>query len=125
MVLSGKSRKLQRNIWWATVAGLLSLALTVPTVLADTPAVTDFGQSDTTVQPAWQQELQTSPQYAVFLTLYHDGRRQMDIRPIQGDAVVSFRTDHPAWELSPTLMWFWDMPVYVREIDEPADATTL
>lgn len=94
------------------------------TSYADTPAVTDFGLQRSPLQYAWQRE-QAPSGYAMFLTLYQDGRRQVEVRPIDNDAIVSFRTDHQAWELSPELMWFVNMPVYIREVPENRDAMAL
>jgi|GEM_PF-4062950 len=126
MVGQGVRNIMYRGILRRSVLAAFACAgLAAPTALADTPAVTDFGASSAdTVQSVWQ-ETQPDSRYAIFLTLYQDGRRQVDIRPISGDEVVSFRTEHPAWELSPTLMWFWAMPVYVRQVSSAAEAETV
>lgn len=102
---------------FAMAATLLVCA--VQPAFADTPAVTDFGTVSEAVQDAWHQDRPTQSHYAMFLTLYQDGRRQVDVRPIHSDEVVSFRTEHPNWELSPELTWFINMPVYVKEVLNP------
>ena len=84
-----------------------------PIALADTPAVTDFGQAEAT--PAltshsggWRQ--------AMFLTLYPDGRSHSEIRGVKDDAENTLMGDHPTWQLDGTLTWFLQMPVYVRQL---------
>ncbi|GGJ06210.1 hypothetical protein GCM10010885_14200 [Alicyclobacillus cellulosilyticus] len=90
---------------------------------ADVPAVTDFcagfvpaaertgyaASADGRGQPGGAGR-------ALFVTLYADGRHQEVVRFVAGDAVVSFAGEHPAWRLDHGLMWFVQMPVYVREV---------
>ena len=108
----------------AAVTAFAGLGMLSVTSYADSPAVTDFGLQRSSLQYAWQRE-QAPSGYAMFLTLYQDGRRQVEVRPIENDAVVSFKTDHAAWELSQELMWFVNMPVYIREVPQSGDARAL
>ncbi|QQE77465.1 hypothetical protein [Alicyclobacillus sp. SO9] len=112
------------RLWIAAITAAAGFVALSVTSYADTPAVTDFGMQSSSLQYVWQQDEAPSG-YAMFLTLYHDGRRQVEVRPIGNDAVVSFKTDHAAWELSPELMWFVNMPVYIREVPEANDARAL
>lgn len=99
-------------------AGLVLFCLHTPQVLADVPAVTDFGQDAAT-------PVVTSDDHgaqAIFLTLYADGREQWEVRQVREDAVVSFAGEHPVWRLDHGLMWFLHMPVYIREVGEQSRA---
>jgi hypothetical protein len=87
--------------------------------MADAPAVTDFG-GDSIL--AYQTESADAGHRAMFLTLYEDGREELIVRPIMDDAVVSFQSDHAAWQLNHPLMWFLNMPVYVKQIQDTAMA---
>jgi len=87
---------------------------------ADSPAVTDFGQdaAATVMSP------QPQGSRALFITFYPDGRQQIEVRVIQGDAIVSFAGEHPSWKLDLGLMWFVQMPVYTREFTNVATQTS-
>lgn len=90
-------------------------------VWADAPAVTDFG-GDAVAAASSQPD---TNHYAVFLTLYQDGHQEWMVRPISDDAIVSFRASHSSWELNHPLMWFLNMPVYVKEIQSEAMAESV
>ena len=87
---------------------------------ADSPAVTDFCQD--TAATTMTQQAQGSR--ALFITFYPDGREQMEVRSIQGDAIVSFAGEHPAWKFDAGLMWFVQMPVYIREFGNTVTQTS-
>lgn len=112
------SRNVLKILLWAGTTTVLvgALGLTgrgVPQVLADSPAITDFGldESDVPVLAVAGQRPD-----AVFLTLYGDGRRHLEVKSIDGDAVVGFVGQHSAWRRDDALSWFVQMPVYVRVI---------
>lgn len=88
---------------------------------ADAPAVTDFG-GDAVAAVESQPDIS---HYAVFLTLYQDGREEWMVRPITDDAVVSFRSSHGAWELNHPLMWILNMPVYVKQVPDQSMAESV
>jgi hypothetical protein len=98
-----------------------------PQVWADAPAVTDFGQAFTwepgDVTYAWQPERPW--RQAMFLTLYADGRQQVAVRSVHADAVVSFAAEHPCWRLDNSLTWWFNLPVYVREVQGTSDERVL
>lgn len=87
-----------------------------PVVYADAPAVTDFGLDE--ALPVWA-SADAAGDRAVFVTLYPDGRGQWQVHHVRGDAIVGFAGEHPAWQLDPGLMWFVQMPVYVRHVPAP------
>lgn len=93
--------------WFAVTMTGLSVAR------ADAPAVTDFGQDE--VQTVFAPGVEASS--AMFLTLYGDGHNEWMVRPVHGDAVVSFAGEHAAWRLDHGLSWFVQMPVYVRVVE--------
>ncbi|MCF8565205.1 hypothetical protein LLE49_10815 [Alicyclobacillus tolerans] len=82
-----------------------------PVACADTPGITDFGQGALAASVG-----STKPSQALFVTLYPDGREQIEVRTIQDDAMVSYASEHSPWRLDGGLMWFVQMPVYVREL---------
>ncbi|SFU78754.1 hypothetical protein [Alicyclobacillus macrosporangiidus] len=96
-------------VWAAT-------GLTAPAAYADAPAVTDFGLDE--ALPVWAAEAPGADR-AAFVTLYPDGRGQWQVHHVRGDAIVGFAAEHPAWQLDPGLMWFVQMPVYVRHVPAP------
>ncbi|MCL6516503.1 MAG: hypothetical protein K6T67_06090 [Alicyclobacillus sp.] len=108
----------KRGIATAGVMAAVWMAMTAwaPAVLADAPAVTDFGLDEAV--PAFTVELDDRGQ-AAFVTLYADGRGQCVVKTVRGDAVNGFVAEHPAWQLDPALMWFVQMPVYVRHVPAP------
>lgn len=95
------------------LTGGITALWAAPVALADTPAVTDFGQVETA-------PVSTSPdksgQQAVFLTLYPDGRSHSEVRGVTDDSENAMVADHPSWELDHSLTWFVQMPVYVRTL---------
>ena len=81
--------------------------------LADTPAVTDFGQAD--VVPASMMR-ENGWRQAVFVTLYPDGSGKSEVRGVRDDAENTLLSEHPSWQLDHSLTWFVQMPVYVRQL---------
>jgi hypothetical protein len=101
------------GVSFALVYALMVSGLGQAPVYADSPAITDFGldESISAFRP-----LSHRPSNAMFLTLYDDGRHQVEVKQIQGDSVALFTNANPAWRLDGSLMWFVKMPVYVREV---------
>lgn len=110
----GRNLRLKQSLVAVFSSGLISLVASggIHVAFADSPAVTDFGQ-DTEVATMAGHEQQSR---ALFLTFYPDGHQQMEVRVVQGDAVVGFAGEHPTWRLDAGLMWFLQMPVYVRDL---------
>lgn len=117
----GRSRS-RRNVGWLWVCGLLLGSavswVSAPHALADTPAATDFGQR--LAEPMLSDSDGTT--HAMFVTLYSDGREQVEVRMARGDSVAAFAAEHPGWRLDNGMTWFMQMPVYVRELSETAAA---
>lgn len=112
--------------WWLARIGAAcivgwTLAGHAP-ALADTPAITDFGEA---AVYAYQSDTANASHYAMFLTLYEDGHKEVIVRPIADDAVVGFHSDHGAWQLNHPLMWFLNMPVYVKQVPDGAMAEAI
>lgn len=123
-------RALHLRVWQWLVAvfigGVISLMASggLSLAFADSPAVTDFGQDSAATAMT---ERGTHSQ-ALFLTLYPDGREQIEIRTVHGDAVTGFAGEHPGWKLDSGLMWFVQMPVYIRDLsnrDENSSADSV
>jgi hypothetical protein len=101
------------GVSFALVYALMASDWAQTPVYADSPAITDFGL-DASVSAFRPASLRSSN--ALFLTLYDDGRHQVEVKQIQGDSVALFSNASPAWRLDGGLMWFMRMPVYVREV---------
>lgn len=119
---SCRNNRVVRGLVAVFVSCLTTLVPSVASSIAfaDSPAVTDFGQDFTSTALAGHHH----DSRALFLTLYPDGREQMEVRVIHGDAVAGFVAEHPGWRLDTGLMWFVQMPVYIRDlsIDVPKDS---
>ncbi|RIV28642.1 hypothetical protein D2Q93_02545 [Alicyclobacillaceae bacterium I2511] len=91
--------------------------------LADSPALTEFGQlMDTPTFSA----VRSSGNPAAFLTLYGDGHGQWEVHQVTDDAVTGFSGEHGSWRIDKTLTVFFQMPVYVRDISlQPSPAGDL
>ncbi|MDQ0188744.1 hypothetical protein JI721_12895 [Alicyclobacillus cycloheptanicus] len=98
------------------VLGSLSIAGHAHVALADTPAVTDFGQE---IAQAAMVSGEGAPQ-ALFVTRYADGHEHMEVHAVRGDSVVAFAGEHPGWYLDRAMTYLLHMPVYVRAVPSPA-----
>lgn len=86
----------------------------ISTSYADTPSITDFGQPAEVYAVA-----NPSARCAAFVTLYPDGRTAVQIHEVKDDTLNTFAMGSSLWRLDHGLMWFIQMPVYVREIEPP------
>lgn len=90
----------------------VSLVCDLGRAYADVPAVTDFTANH--VHTAFGHENHTT--HALFITFYEDGRHESCIREVSSDAIAGFANGRSAWRLDGGLMWYMQMPVYVREV---------
>ncbi|TDY51065.1 hypothetical protein C7445_10156 [Alicyclobacillus sacchari] len=88
-------------------------------VRADTPSLTDFGQSD---RPT---HVHRTLHTALFVTESREGTVAWEEHRVRDDAIVAFVAEHPVWRLNVPLSWYFMEPVYERNAAQGAQQREL